>query len=252
MKSAPLYVFGMYGFRKLDANDPVLDSSPLVRALDFLAAKFDELPNGIPLTKGKALKRDLVAEAIFAIQWPDWTEERIYGGYAPVKVADEYHFQPFLQLHHHLLDLKLVRHYKGKLLLSKSGKALFEDRFERFHRLAQYVLFEDPHRLCMRQQYGVFGNWDVWLNVMDIETTHGATGKHITDTFYGTEDEPNEFDPRTSRLRSSVLEPLIYCGLLDESRENGRKLTERVYSKTQLWQRYLQLDEPPPMLRVVH
>ncbi len=242
----------MYGFRTLDANDLVLDQSSLVRALDFLAKMFDEHPNGIPLTKGMAFKRDLVAEAIVEIQWPDWTEKRIYGGYAPVKVADEYHFQPFFQLHHNLLDLKLVRHYKGKLLLSKTGKALFADRFARFDRLAQYVLFEDPHRLFMRQEYGVFGNWDVWLNVMDIETTHGATGKHITDTFYGAEDEPNEFDPRTSRLHSSVLEPLIYCGLLDENRDNGRKLVERVYSKTKLWQSYLQLDEKPPMLRIVH
>lgn len=251
-KSEPRYVIGMYDFHKLDANDLVLDSSPLVRALDFLAAKFDGLPNGIPLTKSLALKRDLVAEAIFAIQWPDWTEERIYGGYAPVKVADEYHFQPFLQLHQHLLDLKMVRHFESKLLLTKAGKTLLADRFTSFDRLVRYVLFEDPHRLFMRQEYGVFGNWDVWLNVMDIETTHGASGRHLTETFYGAEDEPNEFDPRTSRFHSSVLEPLIFCGLLDESRENGRKLTERVYSKSQLWQRYLQLDEKPPMLRVVH
>jgi hypothetical protein len=242
----------MLKFRIINADDPILGQSPLARALDFFAVKFDENPSGIPLTKGLAFKRDLVAEAIAEIQWPDWTEERIYGGYAPVKFADEYHFQPFFELHGNLLDLKLVRHYKGKLLLSKTGKSLFKDRFERFHRLAQYVMFEDPHRLFMRQEYGVFGNWDVWLNVMDLETTHGATGKHITDTLYGAEDEPNEFDPRTSRLHSSVLGPLIYCGLLDESRDNGRKLVERVYRKTALWTRYLKLDEKPPMLRVIH
>lgn len=242
----------MYGIRTLHADDPVLDSSPLVRALDFLAAKFDEFPNGIPLTKSLAFKRDLVAEAIAEIQWPDWTEQQIYHGYMQIKVADEQHFEPFWRLHQHLLDLRLVRHYKGKLLLSKTGKTLFANRFARFDRLAQYVLFEDPHRLFMRQEHGVFGSWDVWLNVMDIETTHGATGKHITDTFYGVEVEPNEFDPRTSRLHSSVLEPLIYCGLLDENRDSGRKLVERVYSKTQLWQSYLQLDEKPAMLRVVH
>jgi hypothetical protein len=111
----------MYGFKTLDANNPVLGQSSLVRALDFLVAKFDDHPQGIPLTKAMAFKRDLVAEAIVEIQWSDWTEERIYGGYAPVQVADEYHLQPFFQLHHNLLDLKLVRHYKGKLLLSKTG-----------------------------------------------------------------------------------------------------------------------------------
>ena len=242
----------MFGFRDISTGDPVLETSPLVRALDFLAAKFEEHPKGIPLTKSLAFKRDLVAEAIVEIQWPDWTEDRIYGGYAPVKVADEYHFLPFCDLHVHLVNLKLVRRYKGKLLLSKAGKTLFADRCQRFHRLAQYVLFEDPHRLMMRANHGVFGSWDVWLNVMDIETTYGASGQHLTDTFYGAEDEPNDFDPRTSRFHTHVLEPLIYCGLLDESRENGRKLTERVYRKTQLWQKYLKLDEKPPVLRVIH
>lgn len=242
----------MFEIRKFSANDPVLDMSPLVRALDFLAAKSQEYPQGIPLTKSLFFKRDLVAEAIVEIQWPDWTEQQIYHGYMPIRVADKHHFEPFRDLHHHLVNLKLVRHYKGKLLLSKAGKTLFADRFERFHRLAQYVLFEDPQRLFMRQEYGVFGNWDVWLNVMGIETTHGATGKHITDIFCGAEDEPNKFDSRTNRLHSSVLEPLIYCGLVDENRENGRKLNERVYTKTQLWQSYLKLDEKPPMLRIVH
>ncbi len=242
----------MFEFRDIPTDDPVLETSPLVRALDFLAAKFEEHPKGIPLTKSLAFKRDLIAEAIVEIQWPDWTQAEIYHGYMPIKLADEQHFLPFCDLHGYLVNLKLVRRYKGKLLLSKTGKTLFADRFQRFHRLAQYVLFEDPHRLMMRQHHGVFGNWDVWLNVLDIETTYGASGQHLTDTFYGAEDEPNEFDPRTSRFHTHVLEPLIYCGLLHESRENGRKLTERVYSKTQLWQKYLKLDEKPPILRVVH
>ncbi|HHB80741.1 MAG TPA: hypothetical protein ENK83_03200, partial [Aliiroseovarius sp.] len=79
---------------------------------------------------------------------------------------------------HHLPNLKLVRLYKGKLLLSKTGKTLFGGRFQRFHRLAQYVLFEVTLRQMMRQQFGMFGNGDVGLNVMDIETTNGATGNH--------------------------------------------------------------------------
>jgi hypothetical protein len=41
----------------------------------------------------------------------------------PVKIADEYHFEPFLILHHILLDRKLIRHYRGRLRLSKVGAA---------------------------------------------------------------------------------------------------------------------------------
>lgn len=58
----------MFEFREIPADDLVLETSPLVRALDFLAAKFDEHPNGIPLTKSLAFKRDLIADAIVEIQ----------------------------------------------------------------------------------------------------------------------------------------------------------------------------------------
>lgn len=242
----------MIDFHNILSDDPILDQSQLVRALDFLAAKFEEHPSGIPLTKNQAFRRDLVAEAIRQIKWPDWTDAEIYHGYMPIKIADEHHFEPFRDLHHMLYGLRLLRHYKGKLLMSKSGKALFSDRFKRFDQMAKHLLFDDPYLVEIRQRRGLFGNWDVWLNVMDIETTHGASGRQITEVFYGAEDEPNEFDPRTSALYEGVLKPLMYCGLLEENRDSRRKLVDRVYRKTPLWTRYLKLDEKPPMLRVVH
>ena len=85
----------MYAFRELSDDDAQLDGAPLMRALDFLRDQFLKNPNGIPLTKSKAFRRTLVADAITTIQWPDWTEQRIYHGYMPIKVADEYHFEPF-------------------------------------------------------------------------------------------------------------------------------------------------------------
>ena len=107
----------MYEVLSIPSDDPMLESSPLVRALDFLAAKFAETPTGIQMTKNMAFRRDLVAEAISIIQWPEWTPQDIYDGYMPVKVADEYHFEPFWELHYLLLRMKLARHYKGKLVL---------------------------------------------------------------------------------------------------------------------------------------
>lgn len=242
----------MYRFRTLSGNGPLLDQSPLVRALDFLDKKFKENPKGIPLTKNMAFKRDLVAEAITEIQWPYWTEAEVYHGFMPMKVANENHFVPFWRLHQHLWNLKLLRHYKGNLMLTKSGRTLFADRFARFNRLVQFVLFHDPHMVCLRQEFELIWNWDICLNVLDIETTNWASGKELTDTLYGAEDEPNEFDPRTSSLYSEVLQPLMYCGLLEEDRSNGRFLVDRIYRKTELWSAYLQLDEKPPMLASVH
>ena len=104
----------------------------------------------------------------------------------------------------------------------------------------------------LRWKSGLIGNWDIWLQLLDIETTYGASGKQLTETFYGAEDDPNAFDPRTGLLHLWMLDPLIYCGLLEENRDNGRKLVDRTYRKTELWSAYLQLDEKPPILKLVH
>ncbi|MGI3212637.1 hypothetical protein ACROSR_16170 [Roseovarius tibetensis] len=242
----------MYGFRTLDDDDPVLDSSPLMRALDFLQAKLEAEPKGIPLTKTKALRRAMVAEAITKIQWPDWTEQEIYHGFMPIKVADEYHFQPFWILHHILLEMKLLRHYRGRLLFSKAGSRLFTSRFNAFDVIAKEVVFHSPYFEISRMRGDIIGSWDIWLNVIDIEAQQGVSGKDLTEVLYGPSESDGPFDPRTSALYDGVLKPLVWAGLLDENRQLGRKLSERVYTVTSLWNRYLQLDPKPVRLRVVH
>ena len=243
----------MYGFRTLSGDDPLLDQSPLVRALDYLDKKFDENPKGIPLTKTKmAFKRDLVAEAITEIQWPHWTEAEIYHGTFPIKVASEDHFVPFWRLHQHLRHLHLVHYYKGNLLLTKTGKTLFADRFARFNRLVQYVVFDNPRMVCLRKTYGLIDNWDHWLNVLDVETTYWASSKELSEIFSWGEGESDVSHRGTTRLYDGLLKPLMYCGLLEENRCNGYLLVERIYRKTELWSAYLQLDEKPPKLASVH
>ena len=242
----------MFRFRELANDDCILDGSPLVRALDYLTQKFVDHPNGIPLTKGSAFKRDLVADAISIINWPDWTEAEIYNGFMPIKVADEQHFEPFWELHHLLVHNRLARHYKGKLVLTKQGTALFKDRFKRFHQVTQDILFHDQRLIDLHHRRGLVGTWDIWLNVIDLVAVHGASGRELTDALYGQEEQPHEFDPRTSALYDGVLKPLMRCGLLEESRANGRKLIERVYSRTPLWTRYLKLDPKEVIPRVIH
>ena len=93
---------------------------------------------------------------------------------------------------------------------------------------------------------------DIWLNVLDVETQHGASGKKITEALYGPAKDVNDFDPRTSDLYYGVLRPLIWCGMLNEHMDTGRKLTQRMYTKTLLWDRYFKLDPKTPILRLVH
>jgi len=233
-------------------DDPLLDTSPVMRTIDFLAAQFEEHPKGIPLTKSKALRRNVVADAILTIQWPDWTESEIYNGFMPIKIADEYHFQPFCELRHIMWDMGLFRHYRDHLRLSKVGKALFANRFKSFNAITREMIFEAEQFEYSRFNQGILGTWDIWLNVIDIEAQTSVSGKVLTEVFYGPDTIGNIYDPRTSALYDGVLKPLVWAGLLNENKDLGRKLSERVYTTTPLWHRYLELDAKKTRLRVVH
>jgi hypothetical protein len=242
----------MYDFKTMSAGDPLLETSPIMRSIDFLAAQFEENPKGIPLTKTKALRRALVADAISSIQWPDWTESEIYNGFMPIKIADEYHFQPFCELRQIMWEMGLFRHYKGHLRLARAGRDLFENRFKSFDAITRNMVFENDHFEYHRLNRGIAGTWDIWLNVIDMEAQSGVSGKELTEVLYGPDPTGNTFDPRTSALYDGVLKPLVWAGLLQENRDLGRKLTERVYTTTPLWHRYLKLDVKKPRLHVVH
>jgi hypothetical protein len=116
----------MFRFKTLDDHDPLLDTSPLMRALDFLNTEFDENPKGIKLTKRLFLNLKLVERAIVNINWPDWDVEKIYHRFHKVKVAHEDHFKPLMVLHDTLLQLKLVRRYKWPLVLTPLGRVAFQ------------------------------------------------------------------------------------------------------------------------------
>ncbi len=110
-------------------------------------------------------------------------------------------------------------------------------------RVAAYVLFEDPHRLFMRQEYGVFGNWDVWLNVMNVEIDQGATEQKLFSVFY---DQHADWDNANWRelaaFFSCVIGPLQWVGLIggQEADDLGRQAHH--YFKTLLWRSALMLD----------
>lgn len=241
----------MIRFREIPDDDPVLDGSPVLRVLDFLKAQFDRDPKGIPLTKSGAFRRAMVAEAISAIRFPDWTEQEIYQEFNKIRVADEHHFEPLWVLHFILRDMRLVRPYLGHLRLTKAGKDLFADRFRMFDVVTRTLLFNADEFRHPRENRNLLGNWDVWLNVIDYEARGGITARALTEVFYGPTDPAQIYDPRIGDLYGGVLKPLVWSGLLSEDMTGGRKIADRVYSITPLWTRYLALNSKPPRLRVV-
>lgn len=230
----------MIAFREIEEDDPILALSPLVRALDFLRREFSANDKGIPLTATMALKPNLIARAVTEIEWPDGMEEDVY---QRINVAREEHYDPLWVLHYELINLRFARHYRRHLALTKMGRPIIESRFRSFDVLTKHLMHGSR-----RFQFGrdrLMGNWDIWLNVLDVEADGGVTGKYLTHVLYGLPDRDGRFDERTSYLHDGVLKPLVWSGLLTESIPEVRLLSERTYSKTPLWDRYLDLDDKP-------
>lgn len=242
----------MYKFRTLANDDALLDTSPIMRAIDFMSTQLEGNPRGIPLTQSGMLSQNIVADAILEIKWPGWTELEIYHGIIPITAADEYHFEPLHLLRQVMFEMGLFRSHRNHLKLSRLGMMLFAERFHCFDAVVHELLFDTHYFNNLRFSSALGGTWNTWLNIIDFEAATGASGKVLTDRIYGSHDAEGAFGPRVSATYNAVLKPLLWTGLLVEHSDFGRTLAKRVFTTTPLWYHYLELDKKRPRLRMMH
>ena len=229
----------MIKFKSIGDTDPSLSHSPLVRATEKTFAYIDE-HGPIGLTPSKALKRVFVHWAAAEFDWPGYSEDDLF---AVNKVLNEIDFHPLMELHDLLIALKIGRHFKGQFRLTKSGQSLAGHPGRLFGILTPFFLFELDHVWSPRAEDRLLGNWDIFLNVLNVETENGATGGDIRRALYGEPDSGSGFDQVLSNLYISVLRPLCWAGLLHEYQASGEFRTEhRLFTKTPLWRAALSLD----------
>lgn len=100
-----------------------LSGSPMcVNAMKVLV--FARENDGITLTKSGAFYRKLVTWAAEDFRWPGYEAEELY---RLNKVLNELDFLPLAIMHELLMGARLIRHYKGKAVLTKAGKAMIGD-----------------------------------------------------------------------------------------------------------------------------
>jgi hypothetical protein len=230
----------MIEFRQIDDADPALAHSPMVRALDKSFAYIAE-HGGIGLTPSKAFKRVFVHWAAREFDWPGYTEEDLF---AINKLLNEIDFGPLMDLHDVMIALKIGRHYKGQFKLSKAGQGLVGHPGRIFGIVTPFYLFEVNHaRFSRFENEPILGNWDVFLNVLNVEAEDGATGGDLRQVLYGERDPGDRFDQMLSSLYLQVLRPLCWTGLLHENRAKGLHRTrESTFTKTPLWRAALRLE----------
>lgn len=230
----------MIHLRPVNDDNPALALSPLLKGA-LLTLDYIETNGPIGLTPLKALKRYFVQWAAEAFAWPNYTAEDLYH---LNKVLNEHDFPPLMVLHDVMLSAKLVRHYKGALHSTRLGKELRAKPGELWTLLANHLLCVLDHSKYTRNGDHLIGNWDIFLNVINVEAHAGASEERLCSVLFGGEEEG--FRRHDYLLAAPfyihVLRPLCWAGLLQEHRIGKRREQREVYTKTPLWAVALELE----------
>jgi hypothetical protein len=142
-------------------------------------------------------------------------------------------------LHDVWLGARLVRHYNGKMTLTKAGKALAQQPAALWAALANHFLCDFDQTAYTRFGERLAGNWGVFLNILNVEAQAGITDDRFAALLTGMTEEALQVDYHFRPLTYvHVLRPLAWAGLLIEHRD-GR---HRTFFKSPLWSAALKLE----------
>lgn len=195
----------------------------------------------ISLTAKKNFNRKFVDWAVDAFEWPQYTRENLY---AVNKTLNEIDLPPLGFIHEMLTALKLGRHYKGKFQLTRKGKELTQDLPHLFEIVAPFFLFRFDHLAFSRGKTVPMDNWDIFLNVLNVEAKIPRTGQELYAQFFEVnDDEQGVFSSaEKTSFYAGILRPLCWIGLLEEIEIANNYFADRLFVKTPLWEAALQLD----------
>lgn len=230
----------MIEFRILPDDHPDLAFSPMLRAARLTIGYAME-HGSIGLTATKAFKRDFVHWAVEHFDWPGNSAADMFLYQRFINEAD---FSPLELLHFLLVRLRLGRHFKGTFRVNNDGRMLATQPGLLFDRLVPFFLLAMDHAAYSRSGEPAPGNWDTWLNVMNVEIESGVSERQLYGTFYGEgADWDNDGWRQIGAFSACVLKPLEWAGLItmhDTRDPEGR--TAYMIFKTPLWRSALKLE----------
>jgi hypothetical protein len=80
---------------------------------------------------------------------------------------------------------KWGRQTTGMFKLSRSLSTLNASRSKLFVAMVQHFLFRHGHDRFSCSDFTASGNWDIFLNIINVEAQHGLTEAHLVKTLYG-------------------------------------------------------------------
>lgn len=108
--------------------------------------------------------------------------------------------------------------------------------------MADHLLTLD-HAPHTRHEDSLIGNWDIFLNVINVEARNGVSKAHLSSVLFGSGSEEGRNDHRlTAAFYIHVLRPLTWLGLLQEHRVGRGRERKDIFTKTPLWAAALTLE----------
>ena len=208
-----------------------------------------EQTGGVPLTQSLgAFHRKCVEWAAHEFQWPGFEPETLY---SVNKVLNEPDFPPLSIFHQALQDLRIIRHYRGKALITKRGMSMLGNYGELQVALAEWILASPlQDRLSaeaaalfwdLRHMLGVISNrLGVWVAIGDLTEWmlpvelfpgRGSLGPRHEASFF---------------IAYNFVRPLIWLGLLEGGPQNtpAMSVIDRQFRKTVLFDKCVRISLP--------
>lgn len=225
-------------------TESALRGSKLCCAAMIILRHMAEL-EGIGLTKAGAFNRKFVAWAVDQFDWPRYTAGELY---VVNKVLNEDDVPPLFYLHELLRAGRLIRHTKGKAVLTKTGKSLLGD-----HGRLQVALFET---FFSRFDFAAYERWPIEMPEADTFHFLGVIRNRLADwvsypefagwclPIYaltarrGTPEEDAMF-----YLATRLVQPLSWLGVLEEKEVSRLSPIHTVQlRKTKLFDKFLRFE----------
>ena len=209
--------------------------------------QYAQANGGIILTKSGNLYRKFVEWAAEDFRWPGFEPEELY---AVNKVLNEPDFPPLFKLHEILLKARLIRHYKGRAVVTRAGASVIGHDAQLQIILATHLLKspmgDNPHANAMFWNLGHIlevvasrlgdwvriGDFADWAIPVDLFPTTRGTGQRFEACLF---------------VAFDLVRPMVWLGLIDDGSTTQRQsvpVEDRLIRKTQLFDSFVRFVRP--------